>query len=251
MNVKKTIFAVMLASSMTVGLMGCSTINDFVNNIEKKNEKTDKIDENDKDTNKGTAKEEKKNADDNKPVADSTKVSNKTLNIGMFVPNGNYEVKCEGSDVISNDNFIKGDGTSYQVVGTTGKGPVINVYSIKNGGLNKVFTGDLTDKEMKDIGKINYLSKNDKSQELLILNEPLKVGTKWDNKEIVEVGENLKLDKETLKGAYIKTWEQVKSNGKKTVKVYYYSEGLGCVKYDVLLDGVSVEKSTVTSVTKK
>lgn len=35
------------------------------------------------------------------------------------------------------------------------------------------------------------------------------------------------------------------------VKVYYYSEGLGCVKYDVLLDGVSVEKSTVTSVTKK
>ena len=104
---------------------------------------------------------------------------------------------------------------------------------------------------MKDIGKINYLSKNDKSKELLVLNEPIKVGTRWDNKEIVEVGENLKLDKVTLKGHYVKTWEKEMNNGKKTIKVYYYSEGLGCVKYDVLIDGVSVEKSTVTSVTKK
>lgn len=246
MNVKKMALTAILASSMVIGLAGCSTIDDFV---KKTGEKiTDDVANS---TIEETTDDEKVEADTNNTVEDSTNTVNKVLNVGMFVPNVSYEVKCEGSDFISNENFIKGDGKSYQIVGATGKGPVINVYSIKNGGLSKVYSGDLTENEMKNIESINYLNKSDKSQELLILKEPLKVGTRWDNKEIVEVGENLKLDNVTLKGPYVKTWEQVTSNGEKTVKVFYYSEGLGCVKYNVLLDGVSVERSTVTSVTKK
>ena len=63
MNVKKIILAAMLVSSMTIGLMGCSTINDG------KNDNTEKAD---KDTNDVIAEEQKENVDDNKPVANST-----------------------------------------------------------------------------------------------------------------------------------------------------------------------------------
>ncbi|MGL5352931.1 MAG: hypothetical protein ACRDA5_06350 [Clostridium sp.] len=259
MNVKRTILAVMLASSMAFALVGCSSIDSFLkkntSNVEKDTstdtEKDDSTTSSKKEPEVDSTKTDSKTPEKEKPVVDNSKTESKTLNVGMFIPNGSYDVKFESSDTGFNTDFIKGDGKSYEAIGTTGKGPYINVYSAKNSTLTKVFSGDLTEKELKDKEKIDYLSKGDKSQEVVMLKEPLKLGTRWDNKEIVEVGENLKLGKVTLKGPYVKTWEQVTSNGVKTIKVFYFSEGLGCVKYDVIVDGVSMEKSTITSVTKK
>lgn len=244
---------------MAFSLVGCSSIDNILKKDTSKVEKDAGTDSK-KDDSTTTSKDEpvvdntktdSKTPEKEKPAVDSSKTESKALYATMFVPNGSYDVKYEGSDTGFSIDYIKGDGKSYESIGTTGKGPAINVYSTKNSILSKVFSGDLTEKELKDKDKLDYLAKGDKSQEVIMLKEPLKVGTRWDNKEIVEVGQNLKLDKITLKGAYVKTWEQVTSNGVKTVKVFYFSEGLGCVKYDVIVDGASMEKSTITSVTKK
>lgn len=98
---------------------------------------------------------------------------------------------------------------------------------------------------------MDLLDKRDYSTEELILKEPIEVGTRWDNKEIVEVGENLTLEGIALKGIYVKTWEKEKdSNGNEVVKVFYYSEGLGCVKYKVLVDNNEVEWLEVSDIDK-
>lgn len=177
--------------------------------------------------------------------------TNKNLTIGMFIPNGRYEIKYDASDSASNNDFVKGNGLSYQVVGTNGKGPYVNVYEVKNDGLYKVFTGDLTEDEMATIESINYLDKRENNEEVFLLDAPIAVGTRWENKEIVEVGENLKLGDLNLEGAYVKTWEKEVSNGNEYVKVYYYSEGLGCVQHKVLQGETVLEYSVATEIIKK
>lgn len=179
------------------------------------------------------------------------KMTEKQLTVGMFIPNGNYKVKYDASDLVSSENIIKGDGTSYQVIGTSGKGPKIDVYSIKYSDLYKVYSGDLSEEQMKDVAGINYLAEKENLEELLIFKGPIKVGTRWDNKEIVEVGENLKLGDLTLEGSYVKTWEKEVKDEKEIIKICYYSEGLGCVKYKVTIDGSEIESSTLTSVIKE
>lgn len=168
-----------------------------------------------------------------------------------FIPNGNYEVKFEASDLISNYNYVKGNGTEYQVVGANGKGPFIEVYSLEDNGLNKVFTKDLTDEEFSNINSINYLDKRENNVKEYLLNNPIVVGTRWDNKEVVEVGENLNLGGLILEGAYVKTWQKTVEGDNETVAVYYYSEGLGCVQHRVLVNGEVVEQSIATEVIKK
>lgn len=177
--------------------------------------------------------------------------TNKNLTIGMFIPNGRYEIKYDASDSASNNDFVTGNGLSYQVVGSNGKGPYVNVYEAKNDGLYKVFTGDLTEDEMATIESINYLDKRENNEEVFLLDAPIAVGTRWENKEIVEVGENLKLGDLNLEGAYVKTWEKEVSNGTEYVKVYYYSEGLGCVQHRVLQGETVLEYSVATEIIKK
>ena len=169
----------------------------------------------------------------------------------MFIPNGNYEIKYDASDLVSNNDYVSGNGSAYQVIGTNGKGPYVNVYEAKDNGLYRVFTGDLTEDEMASVETINYLDKRENTEEVFLLNEPIAVGTRWDNKEIVEVGENLELGDLTLEGAYVKTWEKEVSDGIEYIKVYYYSEGLGCVQHRVLQGETVVEYSIAKEVIKK
>lgn len=187
---------------------------------------------------------------ENKTELENNEASNK-LTIGMFIPNGKYEIKYEASDLVSNNDYIIGNGSAYQVVGTNGKGPYVNVYEVKENGLYRVFIGDLTEDEMANIETINYLDKRDNTEEILLLNEPIAVGTRWEDKEIVEVGENLKLGELSLEGAYVKTWEKETINDIEYVKVYYYSEGLGCVQHRVLEGETVVEYSIATEIIKK
>ncbi|MBM6839033.1 hypothetical protein H9X77_12520, partial [Clostridium saudiense] len=145
--------------------------------------------------------------------------ANSKLTIEMFIPNGNYEIKYDASDLVSNNDYVSGNGSAYQVIGTNGKGPYVNVYEAKDNGLYRVFTGDLTEDEMASVETINYLDKRENTEEVFLLNEPIAVGTRWDNKEIVEVGENLELGDLTLEGAYVKTWEKEVSDGIEYIKV--------------------------------
>ena len=183
-------------------------------------------------------------------VKEGSEATNK-LTVGMFIPNGKYEIKYDASDLVSNNDYVSGNGSAYQVIGTNGKGPYVNVYEAKDNGLYRVFTGDLTEDEMASVETINYLDKRENTEEVFLLNEPIAVGTRWDNKEIVEVGENLKLGDLTLEGVYVKTWEKEVSNGIEYIKVYYYSEGLGCVQHKVLQGETVVEYSIATEVIKK
>lgn len=254
---KKLILTGILASLMVIVLVGCSTKDkpeEKANNEVEDSIKSNEIENNEENdlTNTGNIEEDKKVEETTSTSDNKDKVlDEQKLTVGMFIPNGKYTVKYDASDLIASENYIEGDGASYQVIGTTGKGPKVDVYSIKYSGLYKVYSGDLSEDEMKDITTINYLGKENTLEEILVLNGPIKVGTRWDNKEIVEVGENLKLDNLTLEGFYVKTWEKEVTDGKETIKVCYYSEGLGCVKYKVLIDGAEVEKSIVTSITKE
>lgn len=251
LSMKKLMLIGILACLMAIALVGCSTNNKSSDSANNEIENITKEDNNDiSNTIDGVIEEDKKEEDSNSSSAIDSK-EEVNLTVGMFIPNGNYTVKYDASDLVSSENYIEGDGTSYQVIGTTGKGPKVDVYSIKYSGLYKVYSGDLSEDEMKDIATINYLGKEDTLEEMLVLNGPIKVGIRWDNKEIVEVGKNLKLDDLTLEGAYVKTWEKEVADEKETIKVCYYSEGLGCVKYKVLIDGEEVEKSTAISIDKK
>lgn len=270
---KKSMLIGILVVSMVIVLVGCSTKdkpaetkdNEVVNadgtedkEVSGNNDITSSADgtleEGEKTDVKSDIKSDSDKVADEKvdedKVADE-KIPEKQLTVGMFIPNGNYKVKYDASDLVSSENIIKGDGTSYQVIGTTGKGPKVDVYSIKYSDLYKVYSGDLSEEQMKDVAAINYLSEKENLEESLILKGPIKVKTRWDNKEIVEVGENLKLGDLTLEGSYVKTWEKEVKDEKEIIKVCYYSEGLGCVKYKVSIDGAEVESQTVTAVTKE
>lgn len=189
------------------------------------------------------SKAENEGADDN--VIDN-------LIVSTFIPNGKYEIKYDASDFVSNINYLMGNSSEYQVIGVNGKGPYVSVYEVKNNGLYKVFTGDLTEDEMASVEAINYLdNREENTEEIPLLNEPIAIGTRWGNKEIVEIGENLKLGDLILEGAYVKTWEKEISGDNEYVKVYYYSEGLGCVQHRVIQGETVVEYSVAKEVIKK
>ena len=237
MKIKKMILSGMLACLMLGGLVGCSIIDEISkDNMEKVEDKTE-----------GETTEDNINE-----KHEEDKLEEKELNVAMFIPNTNYEATYDASDGVSTESYIKGVGTAYQVIGTNGKGPFVNVYTTKDGGLFRSFSSDLTNEEFNDKENLDFLTKKDDIKENILLKGPIVVGTRWDTKEIVEVGENLKLDNMTLEGTYIKVWEKQKSNeGNEIVQVHYYSEGLGCVQYRILADGTVMEYSTLKSITKK
>lgn len=176
--------------------------------------------------------------------------SQATVSTTTFIPNGEYEVQYQGSDLAAQVQYIKGNGSSYEEVGVNGKGPYISVYSSDGTSLKKIYTGDLTDEEMAKKESIDYLSKGS-NNDAEMLQGPITVGTRWGNKEIVEVGQNLKLGELTLPGTYVKTWEKEDGKDGLVVKVYYYSEGLGCVDYRAMMNDEIVDYSTLTSYVKK
>lgn len=241
---KVFITSVFIISIIAV-LSGC-TINNkveetIIENNEITNENIDKG-KNDEIVNNNKIK------DDNKAKDNNSEIDKSKITIESFIPKEEYIINNECSDFVSNENHIKGNGKSYQLIGTNGKGPFIRVYTIIDKGLYEIYSGDLKDEEFLEVDKINYLDKVDSEKKVLLLKEPIQIGTKWDNKEIVEVGKNLKLDNITLKGAYAKTWEKEKdNNGLEVVKVCYYSEGLGCVKYKVIINGLEMEHSKLSS----
>ena len=263
----------------TIIMVGCTSNKDKESSIESKDnknsqtvkhesnakikeKKSEVIIEKDKEPNEKNIEKPKGNSNDAKvnkaPVLkeDNTsksvdnKVSEKEdLGISMFVPNGSYEVSYLGSDLSPNLNYIKGNGKSFETIGTNGKGPFVTVYSIQDNKLCEVYySSDLTEDEIKNF---DYLSKNDVSQKVALLSAPIAVGTRWGNKEIVEVGENLNLDGLILNGPYVKTWEKTKNNESESIKVCYYSKGLGLVKYKVIIGDSVVEYSTLRQFNKR
>lgn len=190
------------------------------NDVKDNNNNDDKVDKNDKD-----------NKDDS---------SNKEelIDVKAFMVNGDYKIKSLSNDLGIDVESIKGDGKSYQAIGYTGKGMVAEVYTLKNDGIYSVFFGDVNDEDAND--SINYLDKRNGTEKAM-LKAPIKVGNRWGNKEIVEVGENLALESKKLSGKYAKTWEKYSENGTEMVKVCYFSEGLGLVKYKIIVNGTVME----------
>lgn len=195
-------------------------------------------------------------AEDNATKNTDTKIENQeviaqeteTL-ISKFIPNIPMELVYAGSDWASGRDYVKGNGTKYQIIGSSGKGPYGEVLTYNKGYLTKVYKGDLTEAEESSGNEVNLLDKKSNMNENILM-EPIAVGTKWDNKEIVEVGKNLKLDKITLAGDYVKTWEKIQESGNSYVKVCYYSEGLGCVKEKVVMGDSVVSERELAQVIK-
>lgn len=208
-----------------------------------------------KPSNEETKDEEENNEqnenDDNDIEDEKDPIEEKGINIKVFIPNGDYKVVFSGNDFTEIIEYIKGDGTSFQAIGRNGKGPFINVYSLVGDGIYQVYTGELTEEEMNDIVNVSYLNKRNMAKETVILSSPIVIGTRWDNKEIVEIGENLKLDTLVLNGVYVKTWEKEIDGDNEIIKVCYYSEGLGCVQYRYILNGTIMEESTLILFEKK
>lgn len=166
----------------------------------------------------------------------------KDINISKFIPNGKYNVVFKGSDMANELISIKGDGTTYQTIGLNGNGYYYEVFKVVNNQLLFVDSEDLTDID-------NVSDKNIKTNEDLE-NYEVVLKSKTDKKDtfqVSEIGTNLKLDNIELKGGYIKTTKNISTSDSKTILETYYSEGLGVVKYEVIMDGTVMEYSELIS----
>ncbi|MBC5996786.1 hypothetical protein EAI30_09040 [Romboutsia ilealis] len=159
-------------------------------------------------------------------------------NIYRFIPNESYSVVYEGTDLAPEIIAIEGDGEMYQTIGVNGKGLYRDVFKVVDNNLMLIYKEDLHDKNIDEALEQNLkdeISYN-KNESELILQSPIEVGQKWDNTEIVEVGMDLKLDDILLEGIYIKTVSNTLVDNESITTEIYYSEGLGVVKYRVLIN---------------
>lgn len=165
------------------------------------------------------------------------------LNLKVFIPKESYKVVFDGTDLVPNIQYIKGNGTKYQTAGFSGRGSFVNVYALEDGKINCIKEyNELPSEQEEHLDEVNFLDKDEKGDKTVMLWEPLETKSKEGNNEIVEIGKDLKLDKLQLKGHYIKV-EEVNEGinaDDKTIVTSYYSEGLGRVKYVVTMDGVDV-----------
>ncbi|MDD6770993.1 MAG: hypothetical protein SPJ62_13490 [Inconstantimicrobium porci] len=217
---------------------GCSSVKNSAATSNNKAQTQQNEENKETDKNNNSSESEKKDAEKNDNTS-ASKQQNKTednININSFAVNGSYTTSSLSNDLGENIKYLKGNGTAYQVIGSTGKGNFVRVFNIKNDGIYEVFSEDIEDSKAGQLSSLNYLDKRG-SKQTLVLKAPVKVGTRWDNKEIVEIGKNLKVDGITYKGNYAKVWER-KSDS--TTKVSYYCEGYGCVKYNVIQDKATV-----------
>lgn len=206
------------------------------------------------DSNGQTTQEDKNKEDNNgedKKPEDNESEKEENITLEKMIPKTDLELYFTGTDFASEKNIIKVKGNTYQVIEQTGKGPVVRLYTVKGGTLTRVYSGDLTEEESSNPSSVDYFDKVEDNEEINLLKEPLKEKVRWDNKEIVEVGQNLKLVDLQLEGTYVKTWEKTMEEENEIVKVAYYSEGLGCVMYKVLLNNEVVEEAVLNSIVKR
>lgn len=195
--------------------------------------------------NQSENKDSNKNDDSlGKNTQSQSNENEENIDISSLAVNGNYTTISSSNDLGEDIKYLRGNGKAYQVVGLTGKGAFVRVYNVKENGIYEVFSDDIEDSKLDKLGELNYLDKSG-SKETLILKAPIKVGTRWDNKEIVEVGKDLKVDGMSYKGAYAKVWERESSN---TTKVSYYCEGYGCVKYYIMQDKTTISYFKYTKI---
>lgn len=251
---KRKYLAIVISIAIMAMLVSCTQNgldkNDTQDNGKEQTTDNSKDNKEDKDNGKETDKSTDKTQDENKEKPEDSIKETVDIKLDKLIPKENLELKFVGTDNSSGGSVIKANGNTYQAIQNTGKGLIVSVYTIKDGSLYKMYTGDLTEEEAKDISKVDYLSTTKEKNKTILLKEPLKVKTRWDNKEIVEVGKDLKLEGLQLKGSYVKTWEKTVDGNNKTVKVAYYSEGLGCVMYKIMLNDEVVEQSTLSSIVK-
>lgn len=223
---------------VTTIFAGCSSAKDSAVGSNNKTQVQQSENNNKKDQNNSSNESENKDADKNDNASASKPQSNteENVNISSFSVNGSYTTTSSSNDLGEDIKYLKGNGSAYQVIGTTGKGNFVRVYNVKSDGIYEVFSDDIDDSKSGQLSSLNYLDKSG-SKQTLVLKAPVKVGTRWDNKEIVEVGKNLKVAGITFKGNYAKVWERTSDN---TTKVSYYCEGYGCVKYNVMHDKATV-----------
>ena len=189
----------------------------------------------------GCNKKEDNNVDTN--TEEITQVTNNTILSSDFVPNGEYTLSFNCSDLESDQFFIKGNGETYQVIGANGKGPFVNVYRIINGSLNKILDRDLTIEEFENKESLDFLSIENPDSYSLELGTELAVESIFNNKVVVETGNNLSLDSLQLQGKYI----IVEEKEGEFINKYYYSEGLGLVAKYALMDDIVMSYYTLTN----
>lgn len=233
----KNIMRILMVLILSFSIASCGNENVKVDNPEGNKDVQNPIVE-DKEESKETGKD---NADEEKNKEEADNKANEEA-IKKFMVTGEYDTKSSSNDLGVTIDNIKGNKESYQEIGYTGKGKYISVYKLDGASIKRVYFGDLDEDE-------KY--KDEEYKDEVILKAPLVVGTRWDNKEIVEVGENLKLENITLEGKYVKVWEKKKDGKDEEIKVSYFSEGLGCVKYKIILNDVVIGYFEYEEINKK
>lgn len=173
----------------------------------------------------------------------------KGIDVSKFIPNGTYAVSFKGSDMANELITINGNGTLYQAVGMNGKGYYHETYKVVGDKLLFVENEELEDSDTEP--NMNITLEVDLDEKLENYETVLKSEFDKSGKlQISKVGNDLKLEKIELNGEYVVTTKDISDEETKTVVNTYYSEGLGIVKYEVVMDDEIVEYSELTSYEK-
>lgn len=173
----------------------------------------------------------------------------KGIDVSKFIPTGTYAVSFKGSDMANELITINGNGTLYQAVGMNGKGYYHETYKLVNDNLLFVENEELEDSDEEPSMNITLdVNLDEKLENYETVLKP--EFDKGDKIQISKVGNDLKLEKIQLKGEYVVTTKDISDKETKTVVNTYYSEGLGIVKYEVVMNDEVVEYSELTSYEK-
>lgn len=169
------------------------------------------------------------------------------LVLSKFIPNEDYKVTFNGSDLSNELLFLSGNGTSYYTIGVNGKGYYIEQYEVIDNELcftNKIDIENI--ETIKSLDDVTSLLDTDimNGNKVVVLREN---ASDLDSSKIVEKGTDLKLTSIQLKGDYIKVCETKSSADGDTITYTYYSQGVGVVKYEVVFDGVIMDFSQLVS----
>ena len=194
----------------------------------------------------GCTTDKKENPPENQ-IETSVDENKEEVNISKFIPNGNYETVFKGSDLSFDVSSIKGDGTYYQRMGTTGKGDYVEVFKLMNNSLINTYSSDFERSNYKEEFNDLIFFGEENTSNKIYLNSPIKQGTEWDKLKIVEVGKNLKLEEIQLEGDYVKVERDASTEDIKSTETLYFSQGLGIVKDVTTIDGDIVDYSELVS----
>lgn len=235
---KKNLLLAGILGLACVGMVGCNQKNEppKENNDVQQEQQQNSNNENNKNENT-----------ENKDEVKGDEAKNEELKVSKFIPNTSYNVKFQCSDLGFDVSSIKGDGTYYQRMGTTGKGDYVEVFKYMNNNLINTYASDFERSNYKeDFNDLNFFGEENTSNKIY-LNSPIKQGTEWDKMKIVEVGKNLKLEKIQLEGDYVVVERDISTEGINAIETLYFSQGLGIVKDVTKIDGDIVDYSELIS----